>query len=166
MRNLIGLPLLAGAVLLQSAIISRVQLLSGYADILLVILAAWALQEHVPSPWHWALVGGVFTAFISHMPWPVVFIGYFTVVYLARALSRRIWQVPIAAMFGVTLLGTLIFHFISFVTLGILGVPLPVAQVIGWITLPSLLLNTILAVPVYILVRDISFWVYPSRESE
>jgi len=165
MRNLIALPLIAGAVILQSAIISRVQLLSGYADILLVILAAWALQEHVRSPWQWALVGAVFTSFISHLPWPVVFIGYFSVVYFARILSRRIWQVPLAAMFGVTLLGTLIFHFVSFVTLSLVGTPLPVPQVIGWITLPSLLLNTILAVPVYILIRDISFWVYPSPES-
>jgi hypothetical protein len=42
--------LIAGAVILQFAIISRAQLLSGYADILLVILAAWAFRT-LRSPW-------------------------------------------------------------------------------------------------------------------
>ena len=41
------LPVIFLAVILQSAMISRVYLLSGIADLPLVMLAAWALQEEV-----------------------------------------------------------------------------------------------------------------------
>ncbi len=165
MRNLISIPLLAATVIFQSAIVSRVELLSGYADIMLVILIAWALQEQVKSAWHWALLGSLLTGFLTRLPWLVVFVGYFACIYLARGLSRRIWQAPLAAMFSVTFLGTLFFHLISYITLSISGVNLPIREVIGSITLPSLLLNMLLAVPVFIIMRDISQWVYPAPEA-
>ncbi len=164
MRNLIALPLLGGAVILQSTIVSRISLLSGYADLILVILAAWALQEQVTSAWLWALVAGLFTSFVTHLPWPVVFFGYFACVWIARRLTRRIWQAPIAAMFGVTFLGTVTMHMISYLVLLLLGHRLPVGDVIGWITIPSLLLNMILAVPVFVWIRDLAGWAYPATE--
>ena len=43
MRNLVAAPIIVLAVILQSAVISRVYLLSGIADLPLVMLAAWAL---------------------------------------------------------------------------------------------------------------------------
>ena len=55
MRNLIAFPLIALAVILQSAVVSRMTLLSGYADLMLILLSAWALQAQVRSAWHWAL---------------------------------------------------------------------------------------------------------------
>ena len=56
MRNVIAFPLLGLAVLIQSSIVSQVALLSGYADIILILLAAWALQERVTSAWQWAFL--------------------------------------------------------------------------------------------------------------
>lgn len=47
MRNLIAFPLLALAIILQSSVVSQIKLISGYADLMLIILAAWALQERV-----------------------------------------------------------------------------------------------------------------------
>ena len=51
MRNLVAVPVILLTVILQSAVISRVYLLSGIADLPLVMLAAWALQEEVDSAW-------------------------------------------------------------------------------------------------------------------
>lgn len=90
MRNLVAFPLLGLAVILQSSIISQVRLLSGYADLLLLILAAWALQERVKSAWHWAVVACAMVGFISGMPWLVVAIGYLGVIFLAQILQRRV----------------------------------------------------------------------------
>ena len=53
MRNLVALPVILLTVILQSAVISRVYLLSGIADLPMVMLAAWALQEEVDSAWQW-----------------------------------------------------------------------------------------------------------------
>ncbi len=166
MRNLIALPVLGLAVILQSAIISRISLLAGYADVILVVLAGWALQEQVQSAWHWAVIASIFTVFVSRLPWLVVVAGYFAIVFLARMFSRRIWQAPLVAMFGVTFLGTLFLHLISFLSLNLSGIRLPFTDVLGWVTLPSLLLNMILAVPVLMVMRDLSRWVYPPLENE
>ncbi|MBI2331271.1 MAG: hypothetical protein HYU84_03750, partial [Chloroflexi bacterium] len=65
MRNLIAFPLLGLAVILQSSTVSQVNLLSGYADLPLVLLAAWALQERVESSWHWGALTCLFSGFIS-----------------------------------------------------------------------------------------------------
>jgi len=58
MRHLVAFPILALAVILQSAIVSRISLLSGYADLVLVIVIGWALQEGVTTAWHWAVLAG------------------------------------------------------------------------------------------------------------
>ncbi len=166
MRNIVAFPLLALAVILQSSIVSQVKLLSGYADLPLIILAAWALQERVKSAWHWAALGCVMLGFVSRMPWPVFVIGYLAVVFAAQTLQRRVWQAPLLAMFSVTLIGTLFMHGLSFTVLRILGTPLSFGDVMGSITLPSLLLNMFFSIPIYTFMRDLARWVYPSEVYE
>lgn len=166
MRNLIAYPLLGLAVIFQSAMVSQVKLISGYADLPLLILAAWALQERVKSAWHWAVVTCVMVGFVSNMPWPVVAAGYLGVVYLAQMLQRRVWQAPLLAMFSVIFMGTLFIHLLSFVVLRLSGTPFALSDVITLITLPSLLLNMLFSIPVYALVRDLARWVYPLEEYE
>lgn len=166
MRNLIAIPTILMAVILQSAMISRIYLLSGIADLPLVMLAAWALQEEVDSAWHWAAAFGLMVGFVSGIPWYVPVIGYGFVVTLAQILQRRVWQAPLLAMFSVTFLGTIILDLISFAVLRLSGVILPVEDVLGLLVLPSVLLNMLLAIPVYAVMRDLSRWVYPSPEVE
>lgn len=164
MRNLIAFPLLAFAILLQSSVISQVKLISGYADLMLIILAAWALQDRVDSAWHWAALTCIFTGFVSNLPWLVLILGYFAIVYLAQALQKRVWQAPLLAMFSVTFAGTIVMHLISFIVLRLSGIPYVLGDVIGLITLPSLLLNMLFAIPVYTFIRDLARWVYPVEE--
>jgi cell shape-determining protein MreD len=166
MRNLIAFPLIGLAVILQSSVISEVRLLSGYADLILLILAAWALQKRVESSWHWAAVACLAVGFVSSMPWFVLVVGYFAVVFMARALQKRVWQAPLLAMFSVVFLGTLFMHALSFGVLQILGTPFSVDDVIGLITLPGLLLNMLFSIPVYAFMRDLARWVYPFEEHE
>ena len=110
MRNIIAFPLLGLAVILQSSVVSQVRLISGYADLPLLMLAAWALQDRVKSSWQWAAVACMMIGFISGMPWPVVLIGYFGVIFMAQILRRRVWQAPLLAMFSVIFIGTLFIH--------------------------------------------------------
>lgn len=166
MRNIVALPVILFSVILQSAIISRVYLLSGIADLPLVMLAAWALQEEVDSAWHWAAATGLLVGFISGIPVIVPVLGYIAVVALAQIFQRRVWQAPLLAMFSITFLGTIIVSVLSLVVLRFLGVPLPISDVLGLLTLPSVLLNMLLAVPVYAVMRDLARWVYPSPEVE
>ena len=166
MRNLVAVPVILLTVILQSAVISRVYLLSGIADLPMVMLAAWALQEEVDSAWHWAAATGLLVGFISGISWLVPFSGYLAIVVLARIFQRRVWQAPLLAMFSITFLGTITLSFLSIVALRLAGVDLPIGDVLGLLTLPAVLLNMLIAIPVYAVMRDLARWVYPSPEVE
>ena len=166
MRNLIAIPAIILAVILQSAMISRIYLLSGVADLPLVMLAAWALQQEVDSAWHWAIAFGLAVGFVSGIAWYVPLIGYSLVVAMAQVLQRRVWQAPLLAMFTVTFLGTVVLDLVSYSVLRISGVLMRLEDVLGLLVLPSVLLNMLLAIPVYAVMRDLSRWVYPSPEVE
>ncbi len=166
MRNIIAFPLLLLAVILQSSVVSQIRLLAGHADLPLLMLGAWALQNRVRSAWHWTVLGCVMIAYVSAMPWPVVAIGYIAIVFVARGLQRRVWQAPLLAMFSVAFMGTLMMHLLSFGVLRILGTPFNFADVVGLITLPGLLLNMLFSIPVYMFMRELARWVYPAEEFE
>jgi hypothetical protein len=157
MRNLIAAPMILLAVILQSAMISRIYLLSGFADLPLVMLAAWALQDDVESAWHWAAAMGLLVGFVSGIPLYVPVIA---------VLQKRVWQAPLLAMFSVTFLGTIIINVLSYGALTVIGVAMPVEDVLGLLILPGLLLNMLLAIPVYAVMRDLARWVYPTPEVE
>jgi len=166
MRNLVAVPVILLSVILQSAVISRVYLLSGIADLPMVMLAAWALQEEVDSAWQWAAATGLLVGFISGIPLLVPVLGYLAIVMFARIIQRRVWQAPLLAMFSITFLGTLLVSFLSIAALRLSGVDLPIEDVLGLLTLPAVLLNLLIAVPVYAVMRDLARWVYPSPEVE
>jgi cytochrome b subunit of formate dehydrogenase len=166
MRNLIAIPVIILAVILQSSIVSRVTFLSGMADLPLVMLAAWALQDEVETAWHWAVATGVFVGFVSGISWVVPMLSYLFVIALAQVLQRRIWQAPLLAMFSITFLGTIGSSVISLVVLQLSGISLPIADVFGLLTLPGILLNMLLAIPTFAVMRDVARWVYPAPEVE
>ena len=165
-RNLIAFPLLALIVILQSAVVSQITLLAGYADLMLIVLSAWALRSEPLTAWLWSILGAVMVSFVSAMPWPIVLVRYLFVVFLAQFLRRRVWQVPILAMFGVVFVGTIAMELLAFLVLNLLGTPLSLGDSFGLVVLPSVLLNLLLAVPVYVIVRDLTQWLVPEQEVE
>jgi hypothetical protein len=166
MRNLVAVPVILLTVILQSAVISRVYLLSGIADLPLVMLAAWALQDGVDSAWHWAIATGLLIGFISGISWVVPVAGYIAVVVMAYLFQQRVWQAPLLAMFSITFLGTILVSLLSIAVLRFSGVELPINDVLGLVMLPGVLLNMLLAIPVYAVMRDLARWVYPAPEVE
>jgi len=162
MATLVAFPVLVLALMLQTAAISRINLLYGSADLVLVILAAWALQERVTTSWQWALVAGALVGFVSGLPWFVPLVGYLLIIGVARLLQRRVWQAPLLAMFTVSFIGTLMMHILSVISLRLSGDPLPLGDSFSLITLPSILLNLLLAIPVYAVIRDLASWLYPA----
>jgi len=92
--------------------------------------------------------------------------GYMIVVALAKILQLRIWQVPLLAMFSISLLGTIVIDTLVFVSIRFSGASISFQDAFGLHTLPRILLNLILSVPVYAVMRDLAHWAYPSSEVE
>lgn len=163
MPILVALPIFSMLVIFQSTIVSRFPLLQGSADLVLLVIIAWALQEQVNSAWSWALLGGLMVGFASALSIFIPLGVYLTTTALALMVKRRIWQIPILAMFAVTLIGTLLSHLATALTISISGTSLPWLDVLRLITLPSLLLNILLAAPVFAIVRDFADWLHPEE---
>ncbi len=149
--------------MLQSAIISNLQLLGGNADLVLLVIVAWSLQERVKNAWLWGVIGGLLVSFISAVPFFAPLFGYVLIVIFARLLRSRIWQIPILAMLTVTVIGTFLMHLFDIVALFVNGQALSFTQSLNYVTMPSVLLNILLALPVYVLMADLAKWVYPAE---
>ena len=160
---LTAIPVLGLVMMLQISIASRIMLLSGNVDLLLLVVAAWGLQERVPAAWIWGIVASLLAGLVSGVPWYIYLIGYLSVVGLGRVLVHRIWQAPLLAMFSVTFIGTLELLMLTYVQRTIFSVPLAFREVFSQIILPTVLLNLLLAIPVHSLIRDLAERVYPEK---
>jgi rod shape-determining protein MreD len=160
---LMAVPVLGVAFIVQTSILSRMMLLSGNADLFLLIVTAWALQERVRGAWIWGTAAGLLVGLVSGIPWYIYLVGYLSVVGLARLLVRRIWQAPLLAMFAVTLIGTLELLMLMFLQRTLFDVSLSFSTIFPQVILPSILLNLLLAVPVHALIRDLANRLYPAE---
>jgi rod shape-determining protein MreD len=163
MTTLIAIPILGLLLIFQSAVASNIMLLHGTADLILLAVVAWALQKPVQTAWQWGIIGGLMVSIASALPLGVSLIGYPLAAGLALILRQRVWQVPILAMFIATFAGTLAIHAISFFSLNALGNPYPLAEVLNQITLPSILLNLLLAIPAFALLGELANLLYPEE---
>lgn len=150
--------------MLQTTIVSTLPLLHGYADLILLVLVAWSLQERVQFSWVWSLVAGLMVGYVSALPMFVPVAGYLFVTIACRLLLRRVWQSPILVMFIVTFVGSLVTQFLALIVLIVLGYSnLPIVESVNQIILPGTLLNLLLALPVYAITADMAQWVYPEE---
>jgi rod shape-determining protein MreD len=163
MKNLVGLILFGILAIIQSTIVSTMPLLNGTADLFLLFIVAWALQDRVDSALQWCLIGGIYASLYSALPFGTYIIAYIVCVGIAILLKRRIWKAPFLAMLAATFICTLVVQFISLGSRLITGVSMPMVSVLNLILLPSLLLNLILAIPVFSIMHDMANWLYPEE---
>ncbi len=163
MRSLIAFPVLFLVTILQSALFSRLSLLSGHADLMLIMLAIWSTHPRVTHAWEWALFGAMLIAFLSAFPWPLTFLLYLVPTAMGRTLR---------VVLRSHMLSTLLVLFAGSILMGILGSgylftlrsTFPISDIFGQIVSPSLLLNILLTPPLFILITRLADWVYPGEE--
>jgi hypothetical protein len=163
MSILFAFPFLGLIVILQSAVINRMPLLHGTADVILLVITAWALRPRVKTHWHWTIIGGLLISLFTALPVFVFLAGYLVATAMAVYLRQRVWKAPLLAMFSVIFTITLFIHIMTVFTLGVQGTLLPLLEVLNQVTLPSLVLNLLLAVPVYAIIGDIADRFFPEE---
>lgn len=159
--TLAAFPILVALLIFQSAVVNRIPLLNGSPDLIFLAISAWALQKRVNNAVHWAIIGALLVGVMSALPVGSVMIGYLVTVAIALVLRKRVWQLPILAMFVTVFIGTLICLSVDYIALRITGVELPFAIAFNQTMLPSLMLNLVLAGPVYVLFGDLAGVLYP-----
>lgn len=164
MRIALGIILLLVATLLQATLVTRIEMLQGNADLVLMTLMALLLIPGNKPDWKWGIPAGLMVGFASALPYWVFLAGYIAAAGICQLLHKRIWQVTLLTLVTATLLGTLVIHLITLTYLWFSANPLGLAEAFNLVTLPSMLLNLILVFPVYAFVGELSKLLIPTEE--
>jgi len=150
--------------ILQTTFFSRITLISGTPDLILLLLAAWSLQGRVKYCWLWIIISGIIVSVVSAMPFYAPLIAYLGVFGLSKLIQRRVWRIPILAMFIVSFLGSLFQGLVYVLLLKINGAPIAWGQSLDTVILPMVLMNLIFILPMFAIVSDLVGRIYPLEE--
>jgi len=153
---LLAFPILIIAFILQTTIVARVSLLNGMADIMMLIIIAWGLQEQTKNAWMWAILAGLAVGFATAAPWFIFPISYLIITFITDRVRSQIWQNPILAMMMITCMGTVLILGVEFIFLRLAGINLEFKEILTRTILPSMLLNLLFAFPIYWGMRELS----------
>ncbi len=163
MTVLLAFPVITVLLMIQTVVVSHLTLLHGSADIIMLVVLAWLLKGRDQYGWIWALFSGVLIGFVSALSMFVPLISYVALYGLTQMFQKRVWQMPIVVMLALSVIGTMIYHLLTYMSLRISGVPVSFGESMGLIILPSMLLNLMLSIPIYILVTDLVGFLYPEE---
>lgn len=151
------------AYILQITIFSQAKFISGSTDLILLVLAAWSLQDKTINSWIWTIIIGIFISLVSATPFFGPLIAYIGMVSISKSLQRKVWQIPLLAMLIVVFLGTLFQHIVYVIVLLATGVAVSISEGLDSIILPSLLLNLLFSLPVFAIVTDLAGRISPQE---
>jgi rod shape-determining protein MreD len=141
------------AVLLQTAVAPHLRLLGAHPDFALIAVVCVALVKGSETGAVFGFLTGMFTAIALMEPFGLsafvfVLIGYFAGRY-AETADLPAGLAPLLTVFAATLVANVLFAMAQF----LLAREVPLGFFLGRVLLPSLVFNTLLAAPVYLLVR-------------
>lgn len=163
MAGLTAVLLISISMVLQNSIITRLQMLEGAADLVLLVLASWIMLSDQKSHWQYGIFAGLLVGLSSAIPWWIPVISYTFFVILVTFVQRRIWQVPIWLLLTATFFGTVLVYGLEVMYLWVTGVPLDLMEVLNIVILPSVVLNMIAVLPVYGLVGEVTKRIFPKE---
>jgi hypothetical protein len=164
MRILVGNGLIVAAALLQLTLVTRITLLQGSADLVLLIMISWMLLAGNQPDWKWGLPAGLMLGYASALPDWVLVIGYVGAAGICQLLKQRIWQGQLLALLSATVLGTLCIHMITLSYLFISAHPIDALEALNVITVPSVLLNLIFILPVHAIMNELNKLINPTEQ--
>jgi rod shape-determining protein MreD len=141
------------AVLLQTAVAPHLRLLGAYPDFALIAVVCVALLKGSETGAVFGFLTGMLTAIALMEPFGLsafvfVLVGYFAGRY-AETADLPAGFAPLLTVFVATLVANGLFAMAQF----LLVREVPLGFFLGRVLLPSLVFNTLLAAPLYLLVR-------------
>jgi hypothetical protein len=164
MSQLISIPVIFLLLSLQMTVTSKFMILNGFADLMIVWLSAWVVLTKIKNSWIWFLLGAVSISFVSAVPWYANVLGYLVIFIIGLTIKKRLWQSPLLSFFLVLISGSVIYYLVILFSIRFTGTIIVFMDAISKIALPSLILNLIVAIPLYLLARDMTIWLYPQEE--
>jgi len=152
--------------MIQMAIFSQFTIQSGKADLILLVVIALGLQPEISKLDNviFSMFAGVLIGFISAEPFWIVVIVYFFALYFSLFLKERLPQIPILSMFFCSIVFMTIHILIQAVYYQFLGLRIDFQTSFQSLILPSLMINIIATLPIFLVVSEVRRIVFPSLE--
>lgn len=163
MAGLTAVLLLSISMVLQNSIVTRLKMLEGSADLVLLVLVSWILLSDQKRRWQYGLVAGLLVGVSSAIPWWIPVVSYTIFVILVTFVQERIWQVPVWLLLTATFFGTILIYGVELVFRWVSGVPLDMLEVLNIVILPSVVLNMLAVLPVYGMVGEVTKRIFPKE---
>ena len=155
----LSFPIMLILSIIQTVAVSRVKIMGGSADLVLLAIVSWGVSEEDQSVFFWALVGGIFISYISAMPASAVVTSYLVIAGITRVIQKGLWQSPILAILLSSFIGTIVKFVIDIIALKFMGIELTISTSIKMTLAPNLILNLFILFPVYLIMSDIANWI-------
>lgn len=173
MGYFLALPILALAAILQVGLLPRllvspidfgtipllnvplsVEIYDGQLSLVLILVLAWAVHAEIEEAVFWAFIGGIFQDVLNPIiPTGVSVISLLIMVFAIKALEQNFYRFSIVLLISFVLIGTVAQHVSVFMALILQGYTLSIFDVFLSFTLPSLGMNLLASVPLYLLLR-------------
>ncbi len=147
--------------MLQMSVFSQWKILSGSADIILLFIVAWTLHDRSKQLWLLVVLMAGLVGSLSALPAYIPFIVYLVIYRFSRLFQSRLMQSPLLGMLVLTFGASLLQSLLNLAYLFVVRVDINFTDALIEVTLPSILLNMLLAIPVHAIIREVSFYAFP-----
>ncbi len=135
----------------------------GAPDLVFMLVVSWALLSTMQEAMVWAVVGGVVKDTLSVAPLGTSALGMVIVVFIVDSLLGTVRRTNLVVPVPVIAAGTVIYHLAILAVLQIVGYGLPVGEGLLYVTLPTMVYNMILVLPVFRTMGSVQQWLAPRR---
>lgn len=165
-ETVIGIPIFIIAGIIQVSILGRISLLGGTADILMLSMIAWSINDRTKYSWILMLLSGLIMSYLSAMPMNGYLWMYCLIWLIIRFIKSKIWEMPMILMLFITIVGSLIISGGTIALLFIQSASINLSDALSQIVVPSLVMNLLLSIPVYAFLNDVVNTIYIREETE
>ncbi len=145
----LGFPLMLLAAMVQSTVLPRLRILGGQPDLVLLLVLAWAILDHEREGMAWAFVGGLLLDLLSGAPLGLSALIMVPITYLIGITEAQVYRSSVAFSLLLTAGGVFAYHILYLLLLNaLLGYPVAWAASLRYVTIPSVLFDMILIIPI------------------
>ena len=163
---ILGLPIFAVAAFIQVGFFGQIRLMNGTVDLIMLCIIAWSINDQTKYSWVLMIAGGLLMSYISAMPMNGYIWMYLMIWLIIRYIKRRVWQMPLILMLFVTIIGTLLVSVGTLALLFLQNASVNYLDALQTIIIPSLVMNLLLAIPMYAFLNDVINTIYINEDVE
>ncbi len=149
MGRYISLPILFIAAILQSTIVPEIRIGEGGPDLILMLVLSWMMLADLQEGIVWAMVGGILQDLVNGLPTGTSALALVVVASLVNLVVGPVARNNFVVPPVVIAVGTVVYHLLLIGLFAILGRPVVISYTLIHVTLPTVVFNAILTLPVY-----------------